>query len=77
MNDLQDSDCLFLTADGYPITHTTVARLLERVKTWAEVPKLHPLVCRNTSSVRYLVNGGDAFSLQKILRHTSLEMTRK
>jgi site-specific recombinase XerD len=27
--------------------------------------------------VRYLVNGGDVFSLQKILGHTSLEMTRK
>ncbi len=25
----------------------------------------------------YLIHGGDAFSLQKILGHTSLEMTRK
>ena len=28
-------------------------------------------------AVRYLIHGGDAFSLQKILGHTSLEMTRK
>ncbi len=28
-------------------------------------------------SIRYLVNGGDTFSLQKILGYTSLEMTRK
>ncbi len=27
--------------------------------------------------MRYLVNGGDVFSLQKILGHTSLDMTRK
>jgi site-specific recombinase XerD len=73
----QDADRLFLTADDYPITHTAVAKMFARVKIRAEVPKLHPHVCRHTFSVRYLVNGGDAFSLQKILGHTSLEMTRK
>ena len=41
------------------------------------MPKLHPHVCRHTFSVRFLMNGGDVFSLQKILGHTSLEMTRK
>lgn len=51
--------------------------MLDRVKVRAEAPKLHPHICRHTFSVRYLVNGGDAFSLQKILGHTSLEMTRK
>jgi site-specific recombinase XerD len=73
----QDADRLFLTVDGTPMTHTAVAKVFDRVKVRAEVPKLHPHVCRHTFSVRYLVNGGDAFSLQKILRHTSLEMTRK
>jgi site-specific recombinase XerD len=73
----QDADRLFMTADGYPITHTAVAKMFVRVKIRAEVPKLHPHICRHTFSVRYLVHGGDAFSLQKILGHTSLEMTRK
>jgi site-specific recombinase XerD len=73
----RDTDRLFLTADGNPITHTAVAKVFERVKLRAEIPKLHPHICRHTFSVRYLVNGGDAFSLQKILGHTSLEMTRK
>lgn len=73
----QDSDRLFLTVDGTPITHTAVAKVFQRVKIRADVPKLHPHVCRHTFSVRYLINGGDAFSLQKILGHTSLEMTRK
>jgi site-specific recombinase XerD len=73
----QDEDQVYLNEDGYPITHDAVEKLFQRVKKTAEVPKLHPHVCRHTFSVRYLVNGGDAFSLQKILGHTSLEMTRK
>jgi integrase/recombinase XerD len=73
----QDEDVIFLNADGYPVTHDAVEKLFQRVKKKAEVSKLHPHACRHTFSVRYLVNGGDAFSLQKILGHTSLEMTRK
>jgi site-specific recombinase XerD len=73
----QDDDCVFLTADGSPITHTAIEKMFQRVRELASVPELHPHTCRHTFSVRYLVHGGDAFSLQKILGHTSLEMTRK
>ena len=73
----QDEDRIFINADGFPITHATVEKMFQRVKKVAEVPKFHPHACRHTFSVRFLVNGGDAFSLQKILGHTSLEMTRK
>jgi site-specific recombinase XerD len=73
----QDEDCAFLTADGFPITHTAIEKMFQRIKTLAGVPELHPHTCRHTFSVRYLVHGGDAFSLQRILGHTSLEMTRK
>jgi site-specific recombinase XerD len=73
----QDDDFVFLTADGFPITHTAVEKMFQRVKKVAAVPELHPHTCRHTFSVRYLVHGGDAFSLQRILGHTSLEMTRK
>jgi site-specific recombinase XerD len=73
----QDEDRIFLNADGNPVTHDTVEKMFQRVKSMAEVKNLHPHVCRHTFSVRYLINGGDVFSLQKILGHTSLEMTRK
>jgi site-specific recombinase XerD len=73
----QDEDRLFLNADGYRITHDAVEKLFQRVKKAAEIARLHPHVCRHTFAVRYLIHGGDAFSLQKILGHTSLEMTRK
>ena len=73
----QDEDKLYLSSDGYPMTHGSVEKLFQRVKKTTNVSKLHPHVCRHTFSVRYLINGGDVFSLQKILGHTSLEMTRK
>jgi len=73
----QHEDQMFLNADGYPITHDAVEKIFQRVKKVAGVSKFHPHACRHTFSVRYLMNGGDAFSLQKILGHTSLEMTRR
>jgi site-specific recombinase XerD len=73
----QDDDFVFLSTDGYPITKDAVEKVFQRVKGKAGVNKLHPHICRHTFAVRYLTNGGDAFSLQKILGHTSLDMTRK
>jgi site-specific recombinase XerD len=73
----QVEDCIYLTADGFPISHAAVEKMFQRVKKLSDVSNIHPHACRHTFSVRYLVNGGDAFSLQRILGHTSLEMTRK
>ncbi|HWQ04624.1 MAG TPA: tyrosine-type recombinase/integrase [Longilinea sp.] len=72
-----DEDRLFLNADGFALTHDAVEKIFQRVKKTSGVDKFHPHVCRHTFSVRYLINGGDVFSLQKILGHTSLDMTRK
>jgi site-specific recombinase XerD len=73
----QDEEIVYLNVDGYPITNGAVEKIFQRIRKKVGIPKLHPHLCRHTFSVRYLTNGGDAFSLQKILGHTSLEMTRK
>jgi site-specific recombinase XerD len=73
----QEEDRVFLNVDGYPISHGAVEKIFQRIKKKAGLRNFHPHICRHTFSVRYLANGGDAFSLQKILGHTSLEMTRK
>jgi len=54
-----------------------IKQLLERVGRRSGVPRLHPHLCRHTFATNYLINGGDVFSLQQILGHTTLEMVRR
>jgi integrase/recombinase XerC/integrase/recombinase XerD len=68
---------LFLTVAGDPITVESVEQMIRRLAKRSGVPRLHPHLLRHSFAVRYLVNGGDVFTLQKILGHTTLEMTRK
>ncbi|RPI30559.1 MAG: hypothetical protein EHM70_13590 [Chloroflexota bacterium] len=68
---------LSLTADCYPMTTDSMEKMFQRTKARVKMDKLHPNLCRHTFAVRYLINGGDIFTLQKILGHESLEMTRK
>jgi site-specific recombinase XerD len=63
-----DQDYLFLTLDGKPMTGNGVKLVFQR---------LHVHLCRHTFATNYLINGGDVFSLQQILGHTSLEMVRR
>jgi integrase len=41
------------------------------------VERLHAHLLRHTFAVNYLVNGGDVFTLQQILGHTTLDMVHQ
>jgi len=45
---LGDEDRVFLSSEGFPIMHTTVEKLFQRVKQRAEIAKFHPHACRHT-----------------------------
>lgn len=60
----------------YPYTRNSLADLVKSIGNRAGVKKAHPHRFRHTFAVTYLRNGGDPFSLQEILGHTTMEMVR-
>ncbi len=72
-----DDNNLFLSLDGYPISNEAVRLILKRIGKKTGIRRFHPHLCRHTFATNYLINGGDVFSLQQILGHTSLEMVRR
>ncbi|MFC1926745.1 tyrosine-type recombinase/integrase, partial [Chloroflexota bacterium] len=71
-----DSANLFLTTTGAPISVNTIKLIFSRLAKASGVGRLHAHLCRHTFAINYLLNGGDIFSLQHILGHTTLEMVK-
>ncbi len=69
-----DSNNLFLTSTGKPITANTIKLLFHRLARASGVERLHAHLCRHTFAVNYIMNGGDLSSLKEILGHTTFEM---
>ena len=65
------------TLEFEPITEATVKNFFKRLKVRSGIPRLYPHLLRHTFATRYLENGGNIYSLQAILGHTSLEMVKK
>ncbi len=72
-----DSSQLFLCVDSSPMSDNALHLLFKRLAALSGITRLHPHLLRHTFATRYLMCGGDAFSLQQILGHTTLEMTRR
>ena len=69
---------VFLTEDGLPLKPRAVQSMLLRLSKKAKMSgiQLNPHRFRHIFARQYLVQGGDIFSLQKILGHSSLEVVR-
>jgi integrase/recombinase XerD len=72
-------DLVFATRQGRHITHRNtlrdVGRMCEDLGIGAPARLLHAF--RHTFAVNYIRRGGSVFHLQKVLGHSSLEMTRR
>lgn len=62
---------------GEAATHATLGQLFRRLKESSGIRRLYPHLLRHTFATRYLENGGNIYSLQSILGHTSLEMVKR
>lgn len=70
-------DVLFLNIYGEPLTENAVASLFKRIAKRSGIPRLHVHLLRHTFATNFLIGGGDSLTLQKILGHETLEMTRR
>lgn len=72
------SDNLFLTRDGMPVTPNRIQSIIETYANRVGIKgvRASPHTFRHTFAVSYLRNGGDVFTLQRILGHETLDMVR-
>lgn len=72
------SDNLFLNRDGMPLTSNGIQSIIERhaTKVGIQGVRASPHTCRHYFAIAYLRNGGDVFTLQRILGHETLDMVR-
>ena len=69
-------DNVFLSIHGDPLTENSTKLMFARLAQRSGVHRLHAHLCRHTFATRFLINGGDVFTLQQILGHSTLEMVR-
>ncbi len=70
-------DNVFLSTSSQPLTENSMKLMFTRLAKRSGVCRLHAHLCRHTFATRFLINGGDVFSLQQILGHSTLEMVRR
>ena len=73
------TDVVFVTCFGDPLNRHRAAEIVKKRCEMAGVSgvRCSPHTIRHTFAVSYLRDGGDLFSLQKILGHSSLDMTKR
>ncbi|KAA9012405.1 tyrosine-type recombinase/integrase [Niallia endozanthoxylica] len=74
-----ENEFLFLTYEGVQLSADTVRWSLRQIGQAAGITnkRVSPHTFRHTGALMYIMNGGDPFSLQKILGHSHMNMVRK
>lgn len=73
------SDRLFINSRGQPLKARGILEMMRRCGKRAGIRgvRCSPHTLRHTFAKRFLLNGGDLFTLQQILGHSSLEMVKR
>jgi len=75
--DNHGTEIVFLNIEGDPLTETAITSIFRRLAMKAGIPRLHIHLLRHTFATNYLIGDGDSLTLQRILGHETLEMTRR
>lgn len=75
--DTQVKDALFLTSQENPLDSEVLRLLVKRLGHRAGIPNAHPHRYRHTFAINFLRNGGNAYVLQMLLGHSTLDMVKR
>jgi integrase/recombinase XerD len=74
-----NNNFVFLSDEGRPLDRRRMEAVMKYYGNKAKLVGIRcsPHTLRHTAAISFLRNGGDLFSLQRLLGHNSLEMTRR
>ena len=74
---VQQERYLFVSRTGKQMSRLSLLKMIHHLGIVTGVDKAHPHRFRHTFAVNYLLNGGDPYTLQRILGHTTMDMVSR